>query len=959
MGLMANEGIQLEIYHYSDWSTLKGRLPGRKNPEALEELGGVGGGSFEIRREDPKLKRDPTLLKGRNICKVLVDREVVGAFLIGDRASTIVSSGERSELTYKLAGPGLKQLFDDARVEAVGGTQQLSSDKRFFNFASEQGSWYKPADWIDPFVQGSVTGGSVYPVPEKWPVGATAAQWIWASPKLPTMPFGYCYFRYTINVTAGRYAIYSAADDQYVLYINGEQIAKSSDNKTAWREATRVEVDLPGGQAVIAYRANNINGPEFMGPAALAMAVAKVAIDGAETFVGQSQAAGWKVLPYPEKAPGWSPGEVMGDLLDEAGDRGVLFPTKLTKTFTDVVDSNGVPWPEESFIDWEFKVGESMLSVVNKLEESTVDIWIDPDTFELHMIPVRGVDRTKFIFENGAAVATPIEFKLGKHLRTASTQSKSKIKNNLLLKTLDGFITLENGPSKNEYGRLESSIDTGVSAALAADIAMAVFAQRAQEEEGASYDLLTLEYKPYIDFNVGDLVLAPNEFGESVPRRVMSISVQESSAGRPLYTIEFDVIFRDNEDRINKILDKLGQGGAAGSSPNSEGSTPGGGPIIFPPTTPDTGNIPLPTPKAPTDLVVTSEGAWSPNGVTPIGIVTLDWTAVTQDINDNPMTPTWYNVEGQLFEEYVDGDGNTTLEPLVGPVDFGRVTESEMSLQPFEPGSVWKFRVRAGDDGAWSDWSPEVEHIPEGPSTPMPSPNAPSVTSHRGTMSVAWDGLMGDYLPPPQFRYVYAEVAADETGPWQRVGSVLFRSGGTIPLPQFSVGTALWVHLIAVDGVGIESLPSPAVQHTITGITGPDIEANSVDANVLIAGSVRTNHLAPEVGSELQIEGNVTIVATRNQINGVATDLENTSDNLAEMQTYYDFGPDGAVISSPGSVFATAVRNDRIEMLENGNVISYWNSGQMYVNQLIGQRVTLGRHQIEQFDANGTVVRAL
>ena len=178
-------------------------------------------------------------------------------------------------------------------------------------------------------------------------------------------------------------------------------------------------------------------------------------------------------------------------------------------------------------------------------------------------------------------------------------------------------------------------------------------------------------------------------------------------------------------------------------------------------------------------------------------------------------------------------------------------------------------------------------------------------------------------------------------------------------MPQFTVGTALWVHLIAVDGVGIESAPSNPIQHTIVGITGPDIMANSVDANVIIAGSIKTNHLSPEVGNELVIDGNVTIVATKNQINGVAADLDATSDNLAEMQTYYDFGPSGAIISSPGSVFATAVRSDRIEMLENGNVISYWNSGQMYVNQLIGQRVTLGRHQIEQFDANGTVVRAL
>lgn len=956
---MAKEGIQLEIYHYSDWDTLKGRLPGRKAPAALTELKGVGGGSFTIRREDPKVKKDPELLKGRNICKVLVDREVVGAFLIGDRSSTIVSSGERSELTYTLAGSGLKQLFDDARVEAVGGTQQLSSDKRYFNFASEQGTWYDPADWINPYVFGSVGSGSVYPTPEKWPAAANSAQWIWASPRIPIMPYGYCYFRYTINVTAGRYAIYTAVDDAYVLYVNGEQIAISSDSKSAWREATRVEVDLPTGESVIAYRANNVDAVNFQGPAALAMAIAQVDINGTESFVGQSQASGWKALPYPEKAPGWSPGEVLGDLLDEAAARGVVFAQKMDRTFTDTADSNGVPWAEDSYIDWVFTVGESMLSVLNKLEETTVDIWVNPETYEINMLPQRGVDRTQFAFSGATATATPIEFKLGKHLRAASTKSQSKIKNNLLLKTTEGYIVVEDIASKNKYGRIESTLDTGASSNLAVDVATAIFAQRAQEEEGASYDLLTRDYVPFVDFNVGDLVLAPNEDGQSVPRRVMSISVEENDGGRPLYTIEFDVIFRDNDDRINKVLQNMGAGGVGGTSPNTGGSTPGvGGPIIFPPTTPDPSTNPQ-IPKAPTDLVVTSEGDWSPNGVTPIAIATIDWAAVTQDISDNPMTPTFYEVRGQLWEAYVDENDEPQIREVAGPVDFGRVTESQSIIQPFEPESIWSFKVRAGDDGAWSDYSSASFHTMATPDTPMPPPTDPSVSSHRGTMTIEWDGTMGDFAPPPQFRYVYAEVSPESTGPWRRVGAVLFRSGGSITVPQFTVGTALWVHLIAVDGVGIESAPSNPIQHTIVGITGPDIMANSVDANVIIAGSIKTNHLSPEVGNELVIDGNVTIVATKNQINGVAADLDATSDNLAEMQTYYDFGPSGAIISSPGSVFATAVRSDRIEMLENGNVISYWNSGQMYVNQLIGQRVTLGRHQIEQFDANGTVVRAL
>lgn len=954
---MANEGIEVEIYHYTDWTEVKGILPGRKGPKFLDEMKGVGGGEFLIARADPKLKKDPTLLDGRNICKLKVDGEVVGAFLFGDRESTLVSANERADIGYKIAGSGLKQLFDDSIVESPGGTKRYSSSVRAFNFAAEQGSWYKSSSWINPIAQGTIKNHPTYPVPKKWPSKVLDAQWIWGSARLPVMPFGTCYFRYTLNIaSAGRYAIYTAADDVFELYVNGEQIAKSNENSTAWKEASRVEVQLNAGQNIIAYAAYNLNAPDYQGPAALASAIMKVSTSGKETVVGKSQVSGWKVLPYPAEAPGWSPGEVLGDLLKEAAARNVVFASRFTRTFTDTHDSNGVPWPEDIYTDWVFDNGESLLSVVTKLEEATVDIWVDPDTFELHMVPQRGVDRTIF---DPAAGKIPVDFKLGKHLKHAATEAKSKIKNHLLLKTAEGFFGAEDTASKSKYGRLESLLDTGSTSKLSKDIAKLIFKQRAQEEEGASYELILNDYQPFVDFNIGDWVWAPNERGERAKRRIMSISVEENDGGKPIYTIEFDTIFRANEDRINRVLGKMGAGGVGSNYSNVSGSTPGvGQPIIISPTEPvegTTGQIP----KAPTDLVVVSEGAWTPNGVTPISVAQLDWAAVTQDIDDEPMTPVYYQIEGQLFGATDDGNGNIVNTPLADPIDYGRVTENTATLQPFTPGQLWRFRVRAGDEGYWSDWSTPAFETMEAPNTPPPAPNAPEVSSHRGTLTIDWDGLMGDYQPPPQFRYVYAEIANDEAGPWQRVGQVLFRGGGTITVPQLSVGNLVYTRLLAVDGVGLVSDPSPSVAHTVTGIVGPDIEANSVDANVIIAGSIKTNHLSPEVGNELVLDGNVTIIATQEQIAGVATDLDSTNDNLAVMQTYYDFGPDGAIISSPGSVFATAVRSDRIEMLENGNVLSYWNSGQMYVDQLIGRRVTLGRHQIEQFDANGTVVRAL
>jgi hypothetical protein len=149
-------------------------------------------------------------------------------------------------------------------------------------------------------------------------------------------------------------------------------------------------------------------------------------------------------------------------------------------------------------------------------------------------------------------------------------------------------------------------------------------------------------------------------------------------------------------------------------------------------------------------------------------------------------------------------------------------------------------------------------------------------------------------------------------------------------------------------------------------ITAEQIAAGAIKTNHLSAGSIKTSHISSEVGSELNISNNTNIrliVGPGGLIPNLQDGLDGTNAELTTMQQYYDFGPEGAVISKPGSVFATRIDNDSIDMLENGNVISYWNSGTLYVNQLVGERVTLGNHQIARLDASvdptSTIIRFL
>lgn len=1166
---MTNEGIELEIYPYSNpKGSTKFILPSAKSPQTLSEMKGVGGGSFFLAKNDPRLQKNPTMLDSRNVCKIKADGRYIGAFLI-NQSETVIEGGVRGD---QIAGEGLKIWFDDAQVEPHNGLFQFSGGTRYFNFASEIGEWYKPSQWTNPYVFATVKQTPIwgYQNPKDWPDAAYMAKWIWCSPYADPINPAPCYFRWSVNITTpGQHAIYTAVDDKYILYVDGQQVAKSSDKALTWPEASRIEVDLSEGPHTIAYMAKNNGDQPYNGPAALVAALFRVNGNGGEVLLGTSDIAGWKCMAYPTAPPWWTVGEILLSLLDEAEERGVLFPSYLTPTFTATHDSYGEVW--EQGPEWAFGVGESYSSVVSKLEE-LYDIWIDPDDYQLHMVPTRGVNRTDYTYQGQDVIDTPVKFTIGKDIREASTQSRGKMKNALSLKTTEGFFKAKDDPSINKYGRLEGSLDTGTSSELANVLAGLVFVQRANEEEGASYNLVIKDKIPHRDFDIGDWVLAPNKRGETVPRRVMSISTEQTDSGKPVYTIEFDTIFRSNEERLNKIAEKMGGGGVGGGMSNVAGSTPGvGAPITLPP--PSSGAIIQP--KSPTNLVATSVGAWNAAGVIPISTVNLEWDPVTQYTDNTEFVVGSYEVWAR-----------SVTNPDTGWDMIGVTTTNSYEAQPFNPTDEWAFRVRAlSTTGVRSDWSNTATEVMEAPATPLPAPDAPDIISSKGVLVITWNGQLDGNPPAPQFRYVYAEVAESEFGSYTRMGATLNREGRQLSVTGLTIGDEYWTRLRAVDGVGLISEPSVSVSHTVTGIdlgdldesiqdaidaateagrsareqvnmlndpsfelnteefwnygTGvtnvttaprsgerslrlqtagtesevvrytrtlpcdpgesyyfrfylrPDadydpnalvlevrsgetetltdvtvvatsgellediytavsgswtapldtfffspsirslttasgeiyfiddmrvymmtdeatlvngsivtdklaadaitaekiaagavaaekiaagaitaekmaadsvtanaIAAGSIEANKIAAGAVQTNHIAPDVGGQLDISANDTVQIIAGRVDGVEGQANDTQDNLDVMQTYYSFGPTGAVVSSPGSVFALALRNDRIEMLENGNVVSYWNSGQMYVPQFVGERVTLGNHQIEKYE-DGTVVRAL
>lgn len=132
------------------------------------------------------------------------------------------------------------------------------------------------------------------------------------------------------------------------------------------------------------------------------------------------------------------------------------------------------------------------------------------------------------------------------------------------------------------------------------------------------------------------------------------------------------------------------------------------------------------------------------------GTVTADFPDVVYATTGEPINVTRYEIEGQ----------DQGLNPL-GPFRaLGGASESSILVTDLNPGSTWKFRVRAvgGSLIRAGEWSAETQVQILTDTTPPPAPSTPIVTVSLGAITVKWDGFAaGGAAMPGDFSHV--EVA--------------------------------------------------------------------------------------------------------------------------------------------------------------------------------------------------------
>lgn len=127
--------------------------------------------------------------------------------------------------------------------------------------------WSKPAWFETAFGNPSQFQGNWIGDPH--PLSLSGANWIWYPEGNPAQsaPVATRYFRSEVNLpenqALARANFLITADDQFVLYVNGHEVAGPSGQANAWEQAQQVDIttDLHPGSNTIAVAATNAGGP--------------------------------------------------------------------------------------------------------------------------------------------------------------------------------------------------------------------------------------------------------------------------------------------------------------------------------------------------------------------------------------------------------------------------------------------------------------------------------------------------------------------------------------------------------------------------------------------------------------------------------------------------------------------------------------------------------------------------
>ena len=353
----------------------------------------TGSGSFSVQNDDPDLGA----VDYGDIVEFSINGTARFNSLVEKIDRVAIAPGEEVDEATAVSGRGHLAVLEEAVVQPI--PFGLADVRRFDYSAPElDDSGWVAATEIE---QGQgITGNVRGDMPDGWP--DDQAWWIWdrnssTTPGATAAPEGDVYFRKEVTVAAtGTYRVFITCDNSFELSIDGARVLADDPNLAwNWMETKKVDLFLVAGTHLFALRCHNLP-PGGDNPAALILSVYAIDREVLGANLVRSDDT-WMVLGYPADPPGFTPGEVLRILVDEAQDRGSL--TGVVLGCDDDDDSDGDPWAATG--DIALQVGKDYLSVIRQLCEVYMDARMRVGSLTLDAFVSRGQAQSVSLTEGG------------------------------------------------------------------------------------------------------------------------------------------------------------------------------------------------------------------------------------------------------------------------------------------------------------------------------------------------------------------------------------------------------------------------------------------------------------------------------------------------------------------------------------------------------------------------------
>ena len=521
-----------------------------------------------------------------------------------------------------------------------------------------------------------------------------------------------------------------------------------------------------------------------------------------------------------------TPGFLMRILFQEAQSRGAM--TGITWTFTDTLDSAGQPWAK-SLNNVSFNVGTKYIDILRYLVDNMfMESRFDGTQFTSYNFDTMGIDH---MHDN----PVPVVLTAGKDYEELPKKwsTENKINYSITFGDEDSFAeALDNTIPVGPFGIEEAAQQQGGTkdAAMLTALNTAALEKVKLMREQLTRKMVVRSTTPVpaVDFKVGDWI---TEFSPT------DNLYQMAASNYRVRTIVIDVDEAGTVSKAALTLNDKFLEQAIKLSRWVEGITGGVGTTNGTPSPSTPALTDTTIPNAPTGLGFASEVYTTTEGQT-LAVLSVSWNAPT------------LNTDGTILSDFGTYEINWKRNGAV-TWQVATVTSGFFAIAGLVPGAQYLVRVRCLDTaspphasgwlgGTGGSLSPALASDTTAPSVP----SAPLASSARGVIIASHD-FKSASATPLEADTLMVEIHISQTSNFTPVSgtlhSALLKAGSvTIAgLPQN--GNPWYLRAVAVDRSGNRSAPSTQTAQTLNRIQGPDLLANTVGTNEMVAGSVTTD----------------------------------------------------------------------------------------------------------------------